>query len=86
MVFIREKQYHVTLDCLERIAYELEGKKIPVWVIQPGIRKTTEKKASRLSRRTLVFIADDASKDIVKIKTRSGYGTFKLRLVRFEEK
>ena len=83
MVFIGEKQYEVTMDCIGVSTFEIEGDKIPVWIIRPGIRKTTRDKASPIGRRTRIFIAADESKDIVKIKTNVGIGAVTLRLVKY---
>jgi len=83
LVFIGEKQYTVALDCIGMHTIELEESRIPVWVIQPEIRKTTETKPSSIARKTRIFIAADESKDIVKIETEPGIGTVTLRLVRF---
>ena len=85
MVFIGEKQYAVVLDCIGKDAIEIEGNRHPVWVIQPGIRKSTETQPSSVSQKTRVFIAADESRDIVKIKTQPGIGTVTLRLVKYLE-
>jgi hypothetical protein len=85
LIFIGEKQYAVTMDCIDLNTLEIEGTPIPVWVIQPSIRKITEEKPSSSSLNTRVFIAADESKDIVKIKTEPGVGTVTLRLVRYLE-
>lgn len=82
-VFIGEKQYAVALDCIGRSTYELEGKNIPVWVIQPFFRKLTDETPS--SRKHRIFIAADESKDIVKVESQPGIGTVTLRLVRYLE-
>ncbi|WP_319524536.1 DUF3108 domain-containing protein [uncultured Desulfosarcina sp.] len=85
MVFIGEKQYDVFLDCIGMDAIEIEGNPQPVWVIQPGIRKSTETELSSVSQKTRIFIAADESRDIVKIKTQPGIGTVTLRLVKYLE-
>lgn len=85
LVFIGEKQYAVSMDCIGRSAFKIAGDSIPVWVIQPWIRKTTETGPSSPARKTTIFIAADDSKDIVKIETESGIGTVTLRLVRYLE-
>ena len=80
-VFIGEKQYVVTLDCVGMSTFELQEDTIPVWVIRPGIRKTTAAAPSPVSQKTRIFIAADESKDVVKIETEPGIGTVTLRLV-----
>jgi hypothetical protein len=85
IVFIGEKQYAVTMDCIGRSAFKIADDSIPVWVIQPLIRKTTDTKSSSAGRKTRIFIAADDSKDIVKIETEPGIGTVTLRLVRYLE-
>lgn len=86
MVFVGDKQYHVTMDCTGKSTFDLDGLEIPVWVIQPGIRKTTKEEPYRVHEKTRIFIAADESKDIVKISSQPGIGTVKLRLVKFLEK
>ena len=86
MVFIGEKQYAVNLYCIGMSYFEIEEESIPIWVIRPGVRKTTEEKSSSVAQKTLIFIAADESKDIVKIETEPGIGTVTLRLVKFLEK
>jgi hypothetical protein len=85
IVFIGEKQYAVSMECIGRSAFNIENDSIPVWVIQPLIRKTTDTKSSSAGRKTRIFIAADESKDIVKIETEPGIGTVTLRLVRYLE-
>ena len=58
-VFIGEKQYVVTLDCVGKSTFELQEDTIPVWVIRPGIRKTSAAEPSPVSQKTRVFIAAD---------------------------
>jgi len=84
-VFIGEKQYVVTLDCVGKSTFELQEDTIPVWVIRPGIRKTSAAEPSPVSQKTRVFIAADESKDVVKIETEPGIGTVTLRLVKYRE-
>jgi len=83
LVFVGEKRYTVILDCIGMHTLEIEENRIPVWVIQPAVRKTTDTKPSSAVRKTRIFIAADESKDIVKIETEPGIGTVTLRLVRF---
>lgn len=85
-VFIGEKQYAVTMACIGMSALVIEDQRMPVWVIQPEVRKIGEDKASSTSQKTRIFIAADDSKDILKIKTRVGIGTVTLRLVKYMEK
>jgi hypothetical protein len=86
MVFAGEEQYHVTMDCIGKSTYLLEGQTIPVWVIQPGIRKSTRDEPYEIHEKTRIYIAADESKDIVKIKSQPGIGTVTLRLVRYTPK
>ena len=85
IVFIGEKQYAVSMDCIGKSTFNIENESIPVWVVQPWIRKTTDAKPSSAARKTRIFIAADESKDIVKVKTESGIGTVTLRLVQYLE-
>ncbi|WP_419661382.1 putative protein DUF3108 [Desulfosarcina variabilis str. Montpellier] len=85
-VFIGEKQYSVTMACIGVSALVVEDQRMPVWVIQPEVRKIGDDKPSSASQRTRIFIAADESKDILKIKTRVGIGTVTLRLVKYMEK
>lgn len=84
-VFIGKDQYAVILDCIDRHALEVEGNRIPVWVIQPTARKIKNAKPSSKVQKTRIFIAADESRDIVKIETEPGIGTVTLRLVRYSK-
>lgn len=84
-VFIGEKQYAVTLDCIGLGTYEVEGKSIPVWVIRPLFRKLTDEAPPSPSKKNRIFIAADESKDIIKVESQPGIGTVTLRLVRYIE-
>ena len=83
MVFVGEKQYAVVLDCIGMQVIEIEGNRHPVWVIQPGVRKSTETKPSPVSQKTRIFIAADESRDIVKIETQPGIGSVTLKLLKY---
>ena len=85
LVFIGQKQHAVTMDCIGRSSFAIEGRTIPVWVILPRIRETTEAEPSAVSQKTRVFIAADDSRDIVKIETEPGIGTVTLELVRYRQ-
>lgn len=85
LLFIGDKQYTVTMDCIGKSTFEIEDDSIPVWVIQPRIQRTTEDKPSSVARKTRIFIAADESKDIVKVETEPGIGTVTLRLMRYLE-
>lgn len=84
-VFVGEKQYEVAMDCIGKSAMEVDGSQIPVWVIQPEVRRTTSDKTSPAAQNTRIYIAADESKDIVKIKTKVDIGTVTLRLVKYME-
>ncbi len=83
-VFIGPKLYQVALDCLGQRTYKLGDKTIPVWVIRPAIKKTTEKKASPLHKNTKLYLSADETNALVKIKSELGIGTVKFRLVRHQ--
>ncbi len=86
MVFAGEKQYQVTLDCIVKSSYEFEGETFPVWVIKPGIRKTTKAEPYGIHEKTRIYLVADESKDIVKIESQPGIGTVKLRLIEYTPK
>ena len=73
------------MDCVGLTDFETAGDSVPVWVIQPWIRKTTDTEMAPIARKTEIYIAADESKDIVKIETEPGIGTVTLRLVRYLE-
>lgn len=83
-VFIGTKQYQVTMDCIGVSTFVLDDDTIPVWVIRPDVRKKTEDRKSSVHHETRIYISADESKDIVKIKSKPGIGTVKLRLVKYK--
>jgi hypothetical protein len=85
LIFIGEKQYQVTMDCIGMSKLSVVDTVIPVYIIRPGIRRTDKAKESKIAKKTTIYISADESKDIVKVKSESGYGTVYLRLVEYQE-
>ncbi len=86
LIFVGDKEYQVTLECIGKTTLTVDGYVVPVHVIRPGIRRTNEENESPLHRKTRIYISADESRDIVKIKVQPGIGTVKLKLVKFQEK
>ncbi|BCS96349.1 hypothetical protein DSLASN_19810 [Desulfoluna limicola] len=84
-VFIGQKEYDVSLDCIEKMKMDLPIGNIPVWVIRPTVVKRDDGKESSGGENTLMYLSADESKDIIKIKTKLGIGSVELRLVKYVE-
>lgn len=82
-VFIGKKQYQVSLDCIDKSMLELPIGTIPVWVIRPGAVRLADGKKYSDRKNTLLYLSADESRDIIKIKTKPGIGSVKLRLVKY---
>jgi len=85
MIFIGRKTYHVILDCIGQGTYKLENRQLPVWIIRPHARKTTDNKASSDLEKTTIYLSADNSNSIVKIKSTLGIGTVRFRLIKHQE-
>ena len=85
LVFNGQKQYQVTMDCIGMSKLIVADTVIPVYIIRPGIRRTDKAKKSKISNKTRIYISADESRDIVKVKSESGFGTVYLRLVKYQE-
>ena len=84
-VFIGQKEYDVSLDCIEKMKMDLPIGKIPVWVIRPAVVKRDDSKESSGGENTLMYLSADESKDLIKIRTKLGIGSVELRLVKYVE-
>lgn len=84
-VFIGQKEYDVSLDCIDKVKMDLTIGKIPVWVIRPTVIKRAAGKESSGGENTLMYLSADESKDLIKIKTKLGIGSVELRLVKYVE-
>lgn len=84
-VFIGQKEYDVSLDCIEKVRMDLPIGKIPVWVIRPAVVKRDDSKESSGGENTLMYLSADESKDLIKIRTKLGIGSVELRLVKYVE-
>ena len=82
-VFIGQKQYQVSLDCIDKSMVEIPMGTIPVWVIRPSVIKIGDDKESSGQENTLLYLSADESKDIIKLKSKLGIGSVELRLVKY---
>lgn len=88
-IFTGKKQYQVSMDCIGTGKLRAAGTTIPVYIIRPGIRRTDKeknsKRTSKIVNKTRIFISADESRDIVKVKSESGFGNVYLRLVKYQK-
>lgn len=85
LIFIGDKQYQVTMDCIGKRNLSVADTVIPVYIIRPGTRRTDKAKESKIANKTRIYISADESRDIVKVKSESGFGSVYLRLVKYQE-
>ena len=86
IMFSGSKQYRVSMDCIGETMVEVGDEQIPVWIVQPTSSKIFEDTETFSHTDTLVYLSADESKDLVKVKTKLGIGSVKLRLVNYLEK
>lgn len=83
-VFTGRKTYIVTLNCLEQTRYQQDNiDAIDAWVIAPAVVDPYKPDRTPNLTSTRIYLAADSSKDILKIKTRTGFGTIDVLLTDF---
>jgi len=83
-VFSGKKRYLVTLDCIGKTVFQEGDIKIDAWVIRPGVLKQNDPDAKTKHSEARVYLSADESRDLLKIKTKIGLGTVKMKLLRYE--
>lgn len=83
-VFSGKKRYLVTLDCIGKTVFQEGDIKIDAWVIRPGVLKQNDPDAKTRHSKARVYLSADESRDLLKIRTKIGIGTVKMKLLRYE--
>jgi Protein of unknown function (DUF3108) len=83
-VFTENKLYLLTMDCIGKSIFESGDIKTPAWVIRPGVLKLNDPKAKTKHGKARVYLSADDSRDLLKIKTNIGFGTVKMKLIKYE--
>jgi len=71
------------MDCIGKTTFPIGDAELPVWVIRPTSRKVGGNESSFTHENTRVYLSADKSKDIVKVKSKLGIGSVKLRVVKY---
>jgi hypothetical protein len=83
-VYTGRKTYLVTLNCIQKIEYqEANIDAIDAWVIAPAVIDPYKPNRDARLTATRIFLSADNSKDILKIKTKTGFGTIEALLTDF---
>ena len=82
-VFAGSKKYLVNMDCIGETMFSVGDETLAAWVIQPTFRRLNEEDSTFTHEDTLVYLSADESKDIIKVKSKLGIGTVKLRFVKY---
>ncbi len=82
-VFTGRKTYIVTLNCLETIRFNKNDIEIDAWVIAPAAIDPNKPDQKPRLTSTRIFLSADNSKDILQIKTKTGFGTIDVLLTDF---
>ncbi len=83
-VFSGKKRYLVSLDCIGKTVFHVGDINIDAWVIRPGVLKQNDPNAKTRHSGARVYLSADTSRDLLKIKTKIGLGTVKMKLLRYE--
>ncbi len=83
-VFSGRKRYLLTLDCIGKTVFREGDIKIDAWVIRPGVLKQNDPDAKTRHSKARVYLSADESRDLLKIKSKIGFGTVKMKLLRYE--
>jgi len=82
-VFTGKKTEILTLNCIGHDVYQKGQKKIDAWIIAPAAMDPAKKDKKPQVKETWVYLSADESRDILKIKTQTAFGTVKARLIKF---
>ena len=82
-VFTGRKSYIVTLNCLEKTQFKVNDTEIDAWVIAPAAIDPNKPDQKPRLTSTRIYLSADESKDILRIKTRTGFGTVEAILTDF---
>jgi len=82
-VFTGRKTYIVTLNCLEKTWFKKNDIEIDAWVIAPAAIDPNKPDQKPRLTSTRIFLSADKSKDILQIKTKTGFGTIEVLLTDF---
>ena len=82
-VFTGRKTYIVTLNCLEKTQFKKNDIEIDAWVIAPAAIDPNKPDQKPRLTSTRIFLSADNSKDILQIKTKTGFGTIEVLLTDF---
>ena len=82
-VFTGRKSYIVTLNCLEKTRFEENDIDIDAWVIAPAAIDPNKPDQKPRLTSTRIYLSADESKDILRIKTKTGFGTLEAILTDF---
>lgn len=83
-VFSGKKRYLVTLDCIGKTVFHIGDINIDAWVIRPGVLKQNDPNAKTRHSEARLYLSADESRDLLKIRTKVGLGTVKMKLLRYE--
>jgi hypothetical protein len=83
-MFSGKKRYLVTLDCIGKTVFHVGDINIDAWVIRPGVLKQNDPNAKTRHSEARVYLSADESRDLLKIRTKVGLGTVKMKLLRYE--
>ena len=82
-IFNEDKHHLITLDCLGQSIFEEGDIRTTAWVIRPGAHNLDNPKAETTYSKTRIYLSADESRDLLKIKTKLGFGTIKMTLVEY---
>lgn len=82
-VFTGRKTYIVTLNCLEKSLFKKDDFEIDAWVIGPTAVDSNKPSQKPRLTTTRIYLSADSSKDILRIKTKTGFGTIEVLLTDF---
>ena len=82
-VFTGRKSYIVTLNCLEKTRFQKNDIEVDAWVIAPAALDPNKPDQQPRLTSTRIYLSADESKDILRIKTKTGFGTVEAILTDF---
>lgn len=82
-VITGKKIYMITLACLDKGYVHDSDKKMEAWIIQPVVVRTDKQDSESRPSNTKIYLSTNHTRDLLKIKSKTVFGTVKIKLDRF---
>ena len=81
--FTGDKHYEITIDCIGKTLFEEGRIRATAWVLRPSARNFDDPNAEPKYNETRVYLTADQSRDLLKIRSKLGFGTMRMKLIEY---